>query len=460
MTALARLLADPAALSKRIEVSAPEPIALRRAAARIDGVIGRSMQEIDLEDIRARIVVAARENAQDVLSRRDLREGCRSYLQPPDPPGRDAAVGDWLIGEVDRLRRRAAFFALIDAYLDQFAPNDDDIARLGKRLSALCKGWPWRPTDPWPERIRAFNLFDSIQAPARLAAAIFKSDDEPRDVMVRAGLVTEGRRKGGLAQSAFSAGCRLVAEKRGASATSLQHKIIAWARSEALALAYPAAWPNFAAALFDPWSDQEPENAEKTLLIEAATKYGGDPRINAARWRPIENTGAYEVIVRWLTKASVEQFFDIVAQTTDRPDMWAERRKFWTRYLKADMISAAWVAFGADGAWRAEEAAKRSSDAGLSMFGRLGSGGGRTAEHAALIMRIGDLTVVEWSHNGRWNIWRRQDKGHPELFRHNNKRWPDYQPQELMNGALWGPHMGAWQFKVREIVAHETGLRP
>ena len=206
----------------------------------------------------------------------------------------------------------------------------------------------------------------------------------------------------------------------------------------------------------------EPSPAHKATLIDTAVGYAGDPRVQQSRWRQVRENAAdaYEVIVRWLTKASVEQFFDIVAQTTDRPDMWAQRRKFWEAYLKADMISAAWVAFGADGARRAELAAAQSGDAGLSMFGRLGAGGGRTSEHAALIMRIGDLTVVEWSHNGRWNIWRKSDRNHPELFRHNARRWPDYEPRELMNGPVWGAHQGNWQATVRETIQRNTGLRP
>ena len=144
----------------------------------------------------------------------------------------------------------------------------------------------------------------------------------------------------------------------------------------------------------------------------------------------------------------------------DRPDMWAERRRFWTAYLKANLISEAWVVFGADGARRADQASRRLEDKGLSMFGRLASGGGRTSEHAALVMRIGDLTIVEWSHNGKWNIWKRADRSAPALFRQNDRGRPDYQPQELMNAPTSGSHTSQWRWTVADIVRRETGLRP
>ncbi|MDP1598723.1 EH signature domain-containing protein [Phenylobacterium sp.] len=417
------------------------------------------------EVIQLRIAAAVRDGSAGLnrLSRRDLREGCRVFLHPPQPPGRIHDVGAPLIEEVVRLQRRAAYLALIDAYLDGFAIDDPDVSRLAAALAATGRNWPWRSTDFWPQRVKIFRLFEPTEAPARLAAAVLNSEAPPRAILDSAGLHSEGRRKGGLAEAAFRTACVQAASKVGRPAVSMQERIVAWAQDGGGALAFPRAWPDFTAALFMPWRRDDPSASHRSLLIEAAVGYGGDPRVNESRWRPVRQSvgDAYDVIVRWLTKASVEQFFDIVSETmTDRPDMWEQRRKFWTAYLKADMISAAWVAFGADGALRASQAARRSSDSGLSMFGRLSSGGGRSSEHAALIMRIGDLTVVEWSHNGRWNIWRRSDSGAPGLFRHNSRGLPDYAPPDLMNAPMNGTHQGSWEWKLAETIRQETGLRP
>jgi hypothetical protein len=462
MTGLAQLLAEPARLFSRVKAKAPEPVALRRAVSKLN----RPTSEREVEQtaaIQARIADAAQSGTLAQLSRRTLREGCKVFLHPPAAPGRDPEVRDGLVDEVDRLKRRSAFFALLDAYLDAFDAEDRDVVRLGGRLSTLIAHWPWRETDLWPEKAKTYALFDASEAPIRIFQAVLSSDATPRAVLASAGLDTDGRRRGGLAEAAFRLACRFVQSQTGMPALTPQLKLLDWAEIRADFIGFPGSWSDFASSLFLPWRGAEPPGDHKRLIVDAVIGFAGDPRVREARWRPIRqaNGEAYDVILRWLTKASVEQFFDIVSETMNhRPDMWAERRKFWTAYLRADLISSAWVAFGADGAWRADQAASRSTDKGLSMFGRLASGGGRTAEHAALIMRIGDLTVVEWSHNGRWNIWCRGDKAHPALFRHNERNRPDYDPHELMYAPTGGSHVGNWRWKVADIIRRQTGLRP
>jgi hypothetical protein len=363
------------------------------------------------------------------------------------------------------MRRRAPFLALINAYLDSFDPEDVDVVALAGELRKLSSDWEWRPGEPWPERAATFDIFEPAKAPARIADAMLNKHERSAEVLLRAGLDSEARRKGGLAEHAFRVGCRTVAELDPTVALSKQARLIEWAKIADTQLAYPSSWPAYAAALFRPWRKAEPPEEHRKALIETAVSYANDPRINEAKWRPVrlEAGDAYDVIVRWLTKASVEQFFDIVSATmTDRPDMWRARRRFWTGYLKANLISAAWVAFGSEGAYRADQAARRSDDPGLKMFGRLGSGGGRTPEHAALIMQIGELVVVDWSHNGSWNIWPRDAKRKPEFFKHNSRGWADYEPTSLMHAPINGPHdaNGTWERKIRDIIRSHTGLAP
>jgi len=461
MTLLSTLFDDPEAFVAPLRVRAPGLVSLPRAVAGIGG----EERDRDVEltgPLQSRVAGIIRSGQSATLSRRDLRESARTWLHVPHPPGREPAIGDELLAEIGRLERRSALFALLDAYLDAFDEADVDLIRLAGQLSEMNAAWPWRATDPWPARLDAFDLLSPSTAPGRIAGAVLASEQGTRPVFEAAGLTTEGRRLGGLGEAAFRSACLQVGDIKPETAVIPQERLMAWA-GESGGLVYPKAWPEFAGALFRPWRSADPARKHKTALIERALGYAGDPRVNQARWRPVKDAAgdAYEVILRWLTRASVEQFFDIVSETmTDRPDMWAERRKFWTAYLRADMISAAWVAFGSDGARRADRAATQTRGSGLSMFGRLSTGSGRTPQHAALIMRIGDLTIVDWSHNGSWNIWKRRDPHHPVLFRHNRQRLPDYAPAELMNAPAKGPHMSGWQFKVANIIKAETGLRP
>ncbi|WP_312136404.1 EH signature domain-containing protein [Brevundimonas sp.] len=462
MKTLSALLDDTKSLLAPLKVHAPETILLSRAVA----AIKRDVQKVDVEQTKAlqlRVADLIRNSQQTSLSSRDLKDSCRTFFHPPHAPALQSDLRETLCDQVQTLQKRSALFALLDAYLDGFETSDEAIRWLAERLSQITSSWPWRDTDTWPEKIANFDLLSPDLAPLRLADEMLTSTHDQRRILDRAGLDTDGRRQGGLGLAAFIAACQQVRLLKGGTAVQPQKRLMDWASLSSTSLAYPTAWPQFAGALFEPWSSREPSPSHRAVLLDRAMAFAGDPRITPQRWRPVEETaaGAYAIILRWLTQTSVRQFFDIVSETmTDRPDMWRERRAFWEEYLDANQIDAAWVAFGSDGARRADRAARKSGDGSLSKYGRLSSGSGRTSQHAALIMTFGDTTIVEWSHNGAWNVWTRGDQGHPPLFRHNGHARPDYDPSELMGAPTRGPHMSGWQTKLARIISNQTGRRP
>lgn len=462
MRALAGLLDDTKSLLAPLRLRAPETLLLSRAVT----AIKRDVQNVDVEQTQAlqlRVADLIRTGQLTALSPRDLKDSCRTFFHPPHAPALQPDLRAPLCDQVEALQKRSALFALMDAYLDGFDSSDEAIRWLADRLTEITRDWPWRDTDTWPEKISNFDLLSPDDAPIRLADEMLNSSEDQRRILERAGLDTDGRRKGGLGIAAFTAACQQVRALNGNSAIPQQLRLMEWAGFASTPLAYPSAWPQFAGALFEPWRSSEPSPSHRTALLDRAMAHAGDPRITPQRWRPVEEAaaGAYAIILRWLTQTSVRQFFDIVSETmTDRPDMWRERRAFWEEYLDANQIDAAWVAFGSDGAHRADRAARNSNDLSLSKYGRLASGSGRSPQHAALIMKFGDTTIAEWSHNGAWNVWKRGDQGHPALFRHNGHGRPDYDPSELMNAPTRGPHMSGWQSKLARIINNQTGRRP
>jgi hypothetical protein len=466
MTHLANLAADSKRLVARMKIGKPEPAELRRTVAQLQQNGSDSQLEAEeIGDLQQRIADWANEELNTSLSRRDLRIGCQALLHPPLPPAEDEAVLDHLLKEVERNKRRAAFFAAIDAYLDGFDDKNQTILTLARRLEDMSARWPWRETDRWPSKFSEFSLMDPARAPEILATRVLASEREPYSVFQEAGLDTVGRRFGGLVEAAFRKACHLVKRMKGQHAVSGQRILIEWARKDDGDFGYERAWPDFVEASLSPWQIDEPSEAHKSALLKMLERFGGgDPRAVPAKWRTVmdQTPGAYAVLMRWLTRASVLQFLDIVDRLM--PDqasrlMWAYRRAFWMSYLLSDGsvpgIDAAWVAFGDVGARLAKQIAQQTGDNSFKAFGRQYD---KSGQHAALILQMGDLTIVDWSHSAKYQVWRRGDKGTPTLFK------TSYPHGELYSAPIQESHVSpssfSWQKNLARIIEGKNIYSP
>lgn len=466
MSFLAKLVSDRRTLLARMRVGKIEPTDLSRAVAKLDARDSASgANHATVPDVQRRIADLAKDGALSHLSRRELRLGCQAVLHPPFPPAANSVTLNALMSEVDRNRRRAAFFAVIDAYLDGFSSDDETVLSLAKKLRAMNETWPWRTNDAWPAKFKAYSLLDPLRAPELLAERILVAGTNSGEIFREAGLDTPGRSFGGLAEAAFRAACHRVKGLKGQQAMDGQRTLINCAADDYGKFAYPKIWPEFVEASLTPWEVVEPSDAHKSALIEILERFGeGDPRAKPQLWRPVMDKapGAYAVLMRWLTRASVLQFLDIVDRLMPDPAaklMWDYRRAFWMSYLLSDGsspgIDAAWVAFGDEGARLATHAARTSGDRSFAAFGKQVD---KSTQHAALIIQIGDLTIVDWSHSAKYQVWRRGDKGRPQLFQ------PRYAFGALYSAPIQESHSSpstySWQKKLAGIIEGRVIFSP
>lgn len=466
MSFLAKLVRDPKALVARMRVGKVEATNLSRAVSKLcDGNAAIEATAANVGEVQQRIADLASAGEVSTLTRRELRLGCQAALHPPLPPAANDVTLNALLSEVSRNKRRAAFFAIIDAYLDGFASEDDTVLSLAYKLQAISENWPWREGDIWPEKFKTFALLDPRHAPELLAKRILETDTNPQEVFRNAGLDTPGRRFGGLAEAAFRAACHRVKRMSGQEAVAGQRTLISCAADDTGKFAFPAVWPEFVEASLTPWELIEPSEAHKSALLEMLERFGeGDPRSKPQRWRTVMDKapGAYAVLMRWLTRASVLQFLDIVDRLMPDPAaklMWDYRRAFWMSYILSDGgspgIDAAWVAFGDEGARLATQAARTSGDRTFAAFGKQVD---KSPQHAALILEIGDLTIVDWSHSAKYQVWRRRDKGVPQLFQAR------YSFGALYSAPIQHSHLSpstySWQKKLASIIEGRAILSP
>ncbi|MFL9828813.1 EH signature domain-containing protein [Rhodoplanes sp. SY1] len=167
---------------------------------------------------------------------------------------------------------------------------------------------------------------------------------------------------------------------------------------------------------------------------------------------------AEAIVRRWLVRASLLQFLDVVEEKAE-PGMWIPRRAFWEAVYKKDLIRDAWVVFDGGGAQRA----RRSFGNEL----RFATFSGVTPGQAVLILAIGTGLVVEWSFSGKCIIWEQADaRDAPRLYQ------PTYRPGDLRHRTATDDidkpvfaisHMGSesynWQRKVAAKLTRMTGVR-
>jgi hypothetical protein len=468
MSALRDLLAAPDRMLGRLRVRSPELRALPRAVEALGGEAGGAAALEDTAAVQGRIMAQVCEGDLSSITRRDLREGCKTLFHPPLAPGRDAAAMGLIVDEVEARRRHAALLALIGAYLDGFDPEDADITALAARLEGLRGAWPWRPHDPWPQRAQRYGLFDPAKAPGRIAEAVIAGEGPAARLLAEAGLDTDGRRRGGLALAAFRAACTQVETSAASKLAARQVRLMdwAWPTGDGRRLELPEAWPELAAAMFAPWHDRMPPGEHQALLSGRAIDYAGDPRVASARWAKVTAPDVLAVLKRWLVRASVLQFFDIVDTVADGR-MWLYRRAFWKAYVEAEpqIVDDAWIVFGSAGVSHARAAAERTAEPALRQFGRLEPGPGRSPNHACLLMRIGDLTIAEWSHNGRCYMWPPGTKGAPKLGQTRYYADELAHPQAALDGHSHigivhrDPERFGWQTRVAQHIHDFTGLK-
>ncbi|MFP5492535.1 MAG: EH signature domain-containing protein [Bacteriovoracia bacterium] len=198
--------------------------------------------------------------------------------------------------------------------------------------------------------------------------------------------------------------------------------------------------------LLSPFLNNDPSEDIKSKLIVFFDTYFGDPRTKNELWLKID-PGLKKVILRWKVGLTLKAFFGIIeyAAKTDKDAdrMWKYRKIFWNAYLEEKHIVEAWVLLGTV----AYEGRNNYIEKGIP-FGRVKGG---QPNHSAILMKIGSLTICEWSHSGAIRIWEEGNPKAPSLYNDS------YHKDELIKGAdvdvaHFGSEVSRWQDTIAEAI--------
>ena len=185
----------------------------------------------------------------------------------------------------------------------------------------------------------------------------------------------------------------------------------------------------------------------------------GDPRTRRANWLHVEES-KIGVMRRWLSRASLKAFFDVVANHAD--ENFEYRRAFWNAYLEAEAIDDSWLALGAN--VHAEAQGIRELH---GSFARLR---GASGNQSVLLIKVGPVIFSEWSHSGSLRAWPEDWKTAPQIGLFEYPRldltgkclpFPNGPDGAQQGKGLWhtGSENGRWQSIAAEFIAGRCGVR-
>ncbi len=345
---------------------------------------------------------------------------------------------------------------LIRFYLIHFDPDIPGIRLIGEFLAHGVN----KLGKEWSDRHHEVALFDPKMAPTRLANGTMEANESPASYLTRMGF-DRSFAAARLAGYAFLEALKILRSNM-TRQTPLEwiQKVTTWGMTEEKKFRYhgslPGARGKLAEALLLPWVRDDPHQKVKEFSERFLLEHYKDLRINPSRWNDVCDE-AKRVMRRWLTKASLDWFLNVVDETaTDDASrrMWPARRKFWEAYYKNKYLEEAWVVFGRAGTECARRLSKldQGTTSTAMSFGRLQSGGIMN-NHAVLIMRIGDLTIADWNFNGKCHIWLGGNSKSPRLY------GTGYDRNELIIESdfqqIHWPDV-AWQRKVYDFILNHT----
>lgn len=343
--------------------------------------------------------------------------------------------------------------ALIWVYLYNYELNRPGIVLLGQWLTKTVGHYDWL----WADRHRELSLFGGHQASRAIADTVMSGHENVSTVLESYGLGGT-LQSGGMASAAFLEALKSYSEKAKSNHAEKivlrLNRILEWARLDGRSFSYPKLKTLFIESLLLPWINVTPDdkivNTTQSFLLDCF----GDPRFGGASWKGVDEN-AMRVIRGWLVKRALAQFLDVVDELA-LDHQWIYRRAFWMAYYNKGVISDAWVAFAANGAYKAQQIARRNKDNSWLSFGTL-RGAGDT-NHAILILRIGDLIIADFSHNGKCRIWTAGNRDAPKPYE------PHYNRSDLVNYSSNYEfiHSGSpnylWQGHVASAIHNVTGI--
>ncbi len=356
-----------------------------------------------------------------------------------------------IIEKLQETPNRRLFNNYAASFIQSYDSDNSQIARLSAVLQYLVYQW----NNPWAALEQNYTFFDMHQGPHLLAQAALSRKMSIVELLSKHGLPSSDS-ESGYVRMATARALENIAQSRDNRHLERIQTIKSFALTDNLKLRFSGQDKLVADALIKPFQGITPEKNIKDEYLRLILSLFSDPRLHPARWAYMPELA--NIIRGWLTEQSLRQFLDIVDETAIQR-MWKYRRAFWEAVYEEGLVSEAWVVLDDLGAKLAKS--KYGKDVSFARY----SGGKRSA----LILRIHNGIVVEWSHDGRCNIWYSNDMENPPAMYqkyYNTSELNIYgtgggilRHQHCFSRSHNSPETYAWQKDVANEIYKLTGHR-
>ena len=429
----------------------PEEPRCKGTAAEVErrhAMVGVAKEPPDIDAIAARLRETMKRQGAAGIPRRDLKYAPHCLWAGETPIAEhDPETAKKLVEAIAERGRRSLISTLAVTYLRFYALKRAGVGLVGRALRELApKAGP-----AIAGLQRDLDLFDPSGGPDHLASDAVHKDWTPADVLREYGLSGDVLTSGLASEAARLGMVQLRERLEREEERTLVQTADRWAYDDGV-IRFQGADAELARTLVRPFIDRTPEPDLRQDILNTLLDRLHDPRLHPQKWLQVEEER--DQVRRWLAGESLRQFLDIVDRVA-MPEHWVYRRAFWKAFYDAGLMEEAWVAFGYEG----EREARR-------VFGRqasfsLLSASGKAVErgHAVLLMKVGSLTICDWSHNGRCIIWPKSDQNAPALYK--SRYYSGDLAPNAPAGGIDVVHQGSdrysWQRKISSFIRDKIG---
>lgn len=298
----------------------------------------------------------------------------------------------------------------------------------------------------WHERVEEFS-FCKMDGPLKTARTMHTSSEPINALLDRSGLSGLAG-AGNYLREVLREYLRLAGAGLANSRTqeARLERMRDLCRTDDDSLRFPEMRAEVADAFLLPFVGNEPPMAVQEWIQAFLLRHLGHPISLESNWQRV-NKRARQMFDRWLVGETLRTFFKLIENSAlDRH--WKYRKKFWLAFHDAGYIDKAWVILS-NQAQESEPALARKY---AGHFGVISD------SRSAIIFQVRGYTVVEWSHSGKYHVWKSSSTpGTPEMGLDR------YSSRSLTSksdhcDSHHGSPQGRWQCKLHAYLRRELSV--